>query len=533
MNKIQERMFFMKRILSLMLSLILLCGMFVPAVHAEDNNVYQVDITCPNWYTEMDPAKLVFEVQTPGFTLFRQPVLVYSSGPNSYEDETGMRRNDIEYYLAVGLNTELPFAEGDEIRVCLNGHMSDFQTTGKHLTETMEGCATVDYLNVGTYSELNSAYFDANGLDLNRKLSDLFFIYDFGQIKCDTKTTVYLGNTVDAPVMQPEDTFIAGNSYLFEVFARPQKMNQKLITDDTTVNSGSGLQFLADRTVTNDPADPDAVKLYFQYAPVVYYKIDKIADEDYRVYVMDAETGAIIDKAPAGTQIQLDVEVPPELEFDHWVIEGLTLSENMASQPGAHFYMPANDIKVIPMTRPASNPFTDVHSDDWFFRPVMWAYQKYVAEGVGEHEFAPRQWCNRAEAATMLQQYRIKNVTVDGMENPFTDVHPDDWFYNSIVWCYNQDLITGKDETTFAPYDTITRAQFVTMLWRNDGNPIVNSDSVFVDVPSDAYYYDAVRWAAEKGIVNGIDAEHFAPERPLNRAEATAMLYRLEQAGRF
>lgn len=270
----------------------------------------------------------------------------------------------------------------------------------------------------------------------------------------------------------------------------------------------------ADRPVTNDTQTT--------------YRINRIDGEDCRVEVTDFTTGHQIEEAAAGTMINIYAQVSPERDFDHWEIEGLALSEEMAQRDSVVFNMPANDITVKAVTRPGRIPFTDIHPDDWFYGPVLWAYEAGIVRGVTETEFAPRQWSTRAQAATILVNSLIIRVSADGLENPFTDVEPGDWYYDSIVWGYHNDIIKGKTESIFAPNELISRAQFVTMIWRHDGSLPAKGECDFVDVPADAYYHDAVCWGKETGLVNGLDAEHFGPEQPLTRAEATAMMYRMK-----
>ena len=113
-----------------------------------------------------------------------------------------------------------------------------------------------------------------------------------------------------------------------------------------------------------------------------------------------------------------------------------------------------------------------------------------------------------------------------GADMPFTDVKPGDWFYDYVAYVYANGLMEGTSATTFAPDDNMTRAMLVTILWRVEGEPVVNYLMPFTDVPDGAWYAEAVRWAASEGIVEGVSAAEFAPDAEITREQLAAMLYR-------
>ena len=111
-------------------------------------------------------------------------------------------------------------------------------------------------------------------------------------------------------------------------------------------------------------------------------------------------------------------------------------------------------------------------------------------------------------------------------ENPFHDVSPSDWFYESVKFVNEKGLFSGTSENTFAPNDALTRAMLVTVLYRAEGEPKTTGGSKFADVPNDAYYTDAVAWAQANGIVNGVSETQFAPNVKITREQIAAILYR-------
>ena len=112
---------------------------------------------------------------------------------------------------------------------------------------------------------------------------------------------------------------------------------------------------------------------------------------------------------------------------------------------------------------------------------------------------------------------------------PFTDAAADAWYYDAVDYVYQNGLMTGTSATTFAPDGTMTRAMLVTILHRQAGVPQVNYALPFDDVAEGAWYTEAVRWAASEGIVTGMSATAFEPNAPITREQFAAILYRYAQ----
>ena len=110
-------------------------------------------------------------------------------------------------------------------------------------------------------------------------------------------------------------------------------------------------------------------------------------------------------------------------------------------------------------------------------------------------------------------------------KNPFTDVKENDWFYDSVKYAYENDLMKGISNTEFAPDSDVTRAMFVTVIYRMENEPQTGK-CAFTDVESGSYYESAVAWANENGIVSGISEDCFAPNEPITREQMAAIIYR-------
>ena len=116
------------------------------------------------------------------------------------------------------------------------------------------------------------------------------------------------------------------------------------------------------------------------------------------------------------------------------------------------------------------------------------------------------------------------------MLNFFVDVPAGAYYYDAVLWAAEGGIVTGTDAVHFSPDASCTRAQLVTFLWRAAGSPAVNYAMNFTDVDSGAYYAEAVRWAASEKIVEGTTAETFAPVAAVTRAQMVTMLYRFAKA---
>ena len=125
------------------------------------------------------------------------------------------------------------------------------------------------------------------------------------------------------------------------------------------------------------------------------------------------------------------------------------------------------------------------------------------------------------------------NVTVeasfvldDGAGLPFTDVAVGDWYYDAVAYVYENGLMTGTSGTLFSPNATTTRAMIVTILYRLEGSPVANGSAGFTDVAYGTWYTAAVNWAAANDIVTGYGSGKFGPMDPITREQMAAILFR-------
>lgn len=178
-----------------------------------------------------------------------------------------------------------------------------------------------------------------------------------------------------------------------------------------------------------------------------------------------------------------------------------------------------------------SPSFTDVQNPSaYYYKAVQWAVEKGVTSGTSATTFSPENICTRAQVVMFL--YRVAGQQdTPSISNPFTDVKESDYYYQSVLWAVEHQITGGTGNGVFSPGAPCTRAQVVTFLWNAAGRPEPqNSASPFTDVQNtNAYYYKAVLWAAEKGITSGTSSTAFSPDATCTRGQIVTFLHRAYQ----
>lgn len=172
--------------------------------------------------------------------------------------------------------------------------------------------------------------------------------------------------------------------------------------------------------------------------------------------------------------------------------------------------------------------FHDVSRLDYFYDAVKWAAENGIASGTGRYTFSPNAVCTRAQTVTFLwraagsplPRYRVC---------PFTDVQPNDYYYNAVLWAVEQGITTGLNATTFGPDVTVTRGQVATFLYRAASAAKPNTFNPFADVKTTAYNYNAILWAYDNRITTGTSDTTFSPDAYCTRAQIVTFLYRYYQ----
>ncbi len=171
------------------------------------------------------------------------------------------------------------------------------------------------------------------------------------------------------------------------------------------------------------------------------------------------------------------------------------------------------------------NSFADVKSDDYFYDAVKWAVANKVTEGTGKDTFSPDMSCTRAQMVTFLWRAAGSPEAGD-TKNTFSDVDPDAYYYDAVLWAVRNGITKGVSADMFSPESIVNRGQTIAFLYRAAGTPTVDNDSVFNDVEAGAYYAGAVAWAVHNGITSGTGNGAFSPDEDCTRGQIVTLLYR-------
>ncbi len=174
------------------------------------------------------------------------------------------------------------------------------------------------------------------------------------------------------------------------------------------------------------------------------------------------------------------------------------------------------------------NPFVDVNDNDWFFDAVKFANKNAIMNGMSENTFAPNESLTRAMFVTVL--YRMEGSPAAGTTH-FTDVVSGSWYEKAVAWAYANGIVKGISDTEFAPDASITREQMATILYnyaKYKGYDVATrGETTYTDKDAVSdYAADAVVWMATKAIMSGYPGGVFAPQELATRAQAATVFMR-------
>ena len=192
------------------------------------------------------------------------------------------------------------------------------------------------------------------------------------------------------------------------------------------------------------------------------------------------------------------------------------------------FTMPASKVEINAtfVKEVETSPFSDVSTSAYYYEAVKWAQEKGITGGIGNGLFGPNQPCTRAQIVTFL--WRAAGSPEPKAMSSFADVSTDAYYAKAVAWAVENGITTGTGDGKFSPDATCTRAQSVTFLFRAIGK-LVDSKAEFSDVLTDSYYANAVAWAVENGVTNGIGDGLFGPDNSCTRAQIVTFLFRAYQ----
>ena len=231
--------------------------------------------------------------------------------------------------------------------------------------------------------------------------------------------------------------------------------------------------------------------------------------------------------AAKGDKVTITVKPERHYEVDEVIVRDskgkqLTVKDN---GDGTYtFEMPADKVTVEP-TFSWVNPFADVANSAYYVDAVEWMLKREVTQGTTDTTFSPNLNCTRAQIVTFL--WRAAGSPAPKGTVSFADVSAGSYYAKAVAWAVENGITGGTGDGLFSPDAACTRAQSAAFLYRAAGSPAVNGSAGFSDVAADAYYAQAVAWAKEHGITDGIGGGLFGSANDCTRAQIAAFLWRL------
>lgn len=324
----------------------------------------------------------------------------------------------------------------------------------------------------------------------------------------------------------------AGTPYIGYTSAAMKTVNEKLVSLGIASTSGMdclGTVIYPEKTLTNASYINDGDNVFYGYGTSYFTSLPvgaKILVQGDGAYPMEGFLNG------DETSLNAFLSGVKGISYQGKDVNGndvdLTLFANTltnkAHQRDEYAFI-SNTIFASMLTGTSYHSFTDVPAGAYYADAVAWAVENNITNGTGTHTFSPDKSCTRAQTVTFL--WRAAGCPAPtGSDNPFTDVSADAYYYDAVLWAVEKGITTGTSATAFSPDKTVTRAQTVTFLWRQAGSPASEESNPFTDVAADAYYAPATTWAVAEGITTGTTDTTFGPSKTCTRAHTVTFLYR-------
>lgn len=210
----------------------------------------------------------------------------------------------------------------------------------------------------------------------------------------------------------------------------------------------------------------------------------------------------------------------------HQYNDGVVTKEPTQTAMGRITYTCLNCGDTYTETTPKlSNPFVDLDKKAYYYDAVLWAVGQGITTGIDRTHFCPDMVCTRGQVVTFLWR-QAGEPKAEHADCPFVDVQPGAYYYDAVLWAVEQGITNGMDETHFDPSRSCTRGHVVTFLHRAKGTPAPKYSVHFSDVDPKSFYAEAVRWAYSEDITTGTSDTTFSPSNACTRAQIVTFLYR-------
>ena len=190
-------------------------------------------------------------------------------------------------------------------------------------------------------------------------------------------------------------------------------------------------------------------------------------------------------------------------------------------------------IFTMQLTAFAAHPFVDVSKSDWYGDAVDYVYNNGLMSGVSSVVFSPDANMSRAMLVTVL--YSMAGKPATNASEPFVDVVSSDWFYKPVVWAYSNGIVSGTSPNTFYPDNNITREQMVAIFakyaaYKGLKTPASANLNGYSDRTAiSSYAVDAFKWAVSAGIISGTSSNTLGPQGTATRAQCAVIIRQFER----
>ena len=266
-------------------------------------------------------------------------------------------------------------------------------------------------------------------------------------------------------------------------------------------------------------------------------------ERTYAIVTEDDGNGSVTvsaDEASAGTRITVTVKPDAGYELDELTVtdaKDKELTVTKRSETTYTFHMADSKVTVEAsfskdgtVQKPDSR-FDDVAKSAWYYKAVEYVAENGIMSGVSAREFAPNAGFSRAMLAQTL--YAMSGKPAVKAEGTFADVVANAWYADAVNWAAEKGYVSGVGDGKFAPDASVTREQMALILYRYAGSPDASgmAQKEFADSSSvSAYAADAIRWAVHEGLISGMENNTLAPQGTATRAQVATILMRFVES---
>ena len=222
-----------------------------------------------------------------------------------------------------------------------------------------------------------------------------------------------------------------------------------------------------------------------------------------------------------------------DIIYSNCISENMTNSdpEPLRTQNETAFYFGTNSRRTYLANCESKQEYNNITDTvAFYYEPVIWAAENSIIDsGESKTEYNALEECGKAEAIVMLWRFagRPGEVLIgkEQVNTGYDDVPTNEWYSDAVAWAYGEGILSGGE--SYNPSIGCNRGDFITMLWRYAGKPIVSTQNDYTDVEEGDFFYDAVNWAVNAGILIPQGSE-FKPATPYTNAEILTLLYRYD-----